>query len=127
MVLGVYEITAAFAGSLFASWWLLFMKFGRVLEAKETEADLIGEIDESKRTPEQILKLTRWCKRQKFLQKYKYRLFAGMGGGVITSILYMGAFMKDSSPDISIIAALTTGMITGLAGTAVTAEVRATD
>ena len=103
------------------------MKFGRQMELKETEADAIEEIDETKRTPEQILKLARWCKRQKFIQKYKYRLFAGMGGGVITSILYLGAFMKDANSDTSIIAALMTGMISGLAGTAVTSEVRATD
>jgi hypothetical protein len=126
MVLGIYEIIAAFAGSLAASWWLLFMKYGKLLEAKEEEADLINEIDEGKRTPEQISKLLRWTKRQKFLQKFKYRLFAGMGGGLMTSILYLGAFMKDANSDTSIIAALMTGMISGLAGTAVTSEVRAT-
>ena len=126
MVLGAAEIAAAFAGSIATAWWLLFMKYGRQLEAMETEAEVIELIPEDQRTIEQKLKLQLWKTRQSFLQKYKYRLLSGMGAGVGTALFFVGTFMNDpGNQTISIIGAGFAGAIAGLAGTAVTAEVRA--
>jgi len=127
MVLGPAEIAAAFAGSLASAWWLLFMKYGRQLETMETDAELIELIPEDQRTIEQKLKLKLWQTRQSFLQKYKYRLLSGMGAGIGTALFFIGAFMNDPvNEGVSIIGAVVAGALAGLAGTAVTAEVRAT-
>lgn len=126
MALDLFVTLAALGGALFGSWFLLFLGFGRKLEAQEIEAEAIQIKLPETRTPEETHKLELWENRQSFLESHKYRLFIGMLIGVGSAIGYIAIFMQDATAQASIMAAVVAGWGFGTAGSAFAKEVRAT-
>lgn len=127
MALDLFVVIAAVAGSLFGSWMLLFLKYGRKLEAQEAEAEAIQLKLPETRTPEEVHTLKLWENRQSFLEKYKYRLAIGMLVGVGVSIGYIALFLNDTAAQTSVLAAALSGWAFGTSGAAVSNEMRETN
>lgn len=118
-------VVAAVLGALFGSWMLLFLKYGRKMEAQEAEIEEIELKLPAERTPLEIHKLELWEKRQSFLEKYKYRLLIGLLSGASAAVGYVVVFMQDpASGTMTIISAAAAGFGFGLGGAALGNEMR---
>jgi len=125
MALDLFVTLAAIGGALFGAWMLLFLGFGRKLEAMEIEAEAIEQKPEAERTPLEVHKLKLWKERQSFLESHKYRLVTGLLIGVAVAIGYIAIFMQDATAQQSIMAAAVAGWGFGSAGSAFAKEIRA--